>query len=65
MSATVMYDYTICFYIKVFRSLQHSLSKIFCLKLPEVLVNFGKISTGRDRILTGNPRLPALNSTYA
>ena len=32
--------------------------KIFCLKLPDVLVKLGKISTGRNRNLTGNFRRP-------
>ena len=50
----------ICFCIKSFRSIQYILPKIFCLKLPDVLVNSGKISTGQNRNLSGNLHYPAL-----
>ena len=49
-----------CFCIKLFRRLQYTLSKTFCLKLPDVLVNLTKISTGQSRNLTGNLHHPAL-----
>ena len=52
----------IYFCIKLFRSLKYGLSKIFCLKLPDILVNLGKFSTGRSRNLTGNLHHPVLIS---
>ena len=60
----VMYDYTawrkfacmtkICLCIKLFTSLQYGLSKTFCLKLRDILVNFAKISNRQNRNLTRN-----------
>ena len=43
-----------CYCIKLFRSLQYSLSKIICVKLPDILVNLGVVSIGQNRNLTGN-----------
>ena len=51
------------YYCKLFRSLQYSLTKIFYLKLPDIWVNSGKISTRQSRNMTGNLHCPALIST--
>ena len=47
----------ICFSTKLFRSLQHSLLKTFCLEVTDVWINLGKISTGRNRDLEGLARI--------
>ena len=51
-----------CFCIKLLRSFQNSLSKIFCPKLLQgvFFVNLGKISAGQNRNLTGNLNQPVL-----
>ena len=53
----------ICFCLKLFRSLQYSLPKICCLRLPVVLVNLRKISAGQNINLTENLHRLALIST--
>ena len=61
--ANVLYGYTT--WQRFIFVLQYSLTKIFRLKLPDDLVNLGKISTGQNRNLTRSLHCPALISTPA